>query len=169
MGLFLCPETVDWLCVEKPHQKTTHRYAHTPTPTPTRMSSSARRLRVLCLHGYTQNGCTFRSRLGALRTALSPVINEWICPDAPFPVIDGDTHPTALPAVTSVAPYSQENADVALSWLVVKKDPETHQVHYHGVLLPLCVLLHSCFSSLSSLLSLSFLSLSLSNSLLSLS
>lgn len=41
--------------------------------------------RILCLHGYAQNGAFFRQRTGSLRRALKKDVGEFVFLDAPFP------------------------------------------------------------------------------------
>ncbi|PRW45017.1 Glucose-induced degradation 4 [Chlorella sorokiniana] len=52
-----------------------------------------RKLRILCLHGYLQNGEIFRSRIGSLRKALKSRA-EFVFVDAPFPA-EGDASAVA--------------------------------------------------------------------------
>ena len=46
-------------------------------------SSVNRKMRILCLHGYAQNGQFFRSRTGGLRKAIKPAA-EYVFLDAPY-------------------------------------------------------------------------------------
>lgn len=45
----------------------------------------AAKARILCLHGYAQNGAFFRQRTGSLRRALKPLVADFVFVDAPFP------------------------------------------------------------------------------------
>jgi len=51
------------------------------------------RLRVLCLHGYVQNGKVFRDKTGAVRKAMKGC--EFVFPDAPHTVAPFDDAPDA--------------------------------------------------------------------------
>lgn len=52
-------------------------------PAPQVAAASQGALRVLCLHGYVQNGSLFRQRTGSLRKALSSRVKEFVFLDAP--------------------------------------------------------------------------------------
>lgn len=55
-------------------------------------------LRVLCLHGYRQNGTMFREKTGALRKLLKKYIVEFVYIDAPhlIPNDDPTEHETEM-------------------------------------------------------------------------
>ena len=51
-------------------------------------------LRILCIHGYRQNGSSFREKTGALRKLLKKQV-EWVFMNAPHCVLqvsDGVLH-----------------------------------------------------------------------------
>jgi predicted esterase len=73
-------------------------------------SRSSRLLRVLCLHGYTQNGEVFRGRIGALRKQLKGC--EFIFVDAPHRA----TASFAVSAAGSDADEAAASADAKLAW-----------------------------------------------------
>ena len=52
-------------------------------PAPQAAAASQAALRVLCLHGYVQNGSLFRQRTGSLRKALASRVKDWVFLDAP--------------------------------------------------------------------------------------
>ena len=56
---------------------------HAMAPAPQVAAASQAALRVLCLHGYVQNGSLFRQRTGSLRKALSSRVKEFFFLDAP--------------------------------------------------------------------------------------
>eukprot|EP01133_Synstelium_polycarpum_P015525 gene15525-18440_t len=62
---------------------------HSPSPqTPPTTETNRRRLRILCLHGYKQNGTIFKSKTAVLRKAVSDIA-EFVYVDAPHIIDEG--------------------------------------------------------------------------------
>lgn len=60
-------------------------------------------LRILCLHGYRQNGTMFREKTGSLRKLLKKQVTDFVFIDAPhlIPVEENDHEQVANATVSN--------------------------------------------------------------------
>ncbi|KAJ2776538.1 Ovarian cancer-associated protein 2 [Coemansia interrupta] len=80
-------------------------------------------LKILCLHGYTQSGASFRARTGPLRRSLGRHIT-WVYATAPHAAATtfSSSEPTATgPAEPSLAWWNMHNGDAQRVWQDVQQ------------------------------------------------